>query len=234
MVRLVELRRVVHLETDPVTDAVNHPEHRLLALPWLCDAIGLPRRVERRRVAVNEAELRESLGAHHLGRILRRDARQAGLAVALGGRLRVAHDLIERALVGRELARHRHRARDVGGVSLILGRRVHDDQVALRDCPMIAHVVQLCPVGARANDRAVGWAGRTETCKRALHRRLDLVLPLRLGRRHDRPVSLAADLGGLSEQGELGRALPGANRRDDRARVSHVESRVTRREGAHG
>ena len=111
---------------------------------------------------------------------VRRDGGHAGLRVPLGGRLRVAHELVDGPLLGRELAAHGKGARDVGRVALVLGRRVHDDDVAGLHVAAIAHVMKLRAVDAAADDRAVRRTRAAESQEGALERRLDLVLLRRL------------------------------------------------------
>ena len=87
---------------------------------------------------------------------------------------------------GGELAAHGDRARDVRRVALILGRRVHDDDVAGLHVAAIAHVMKLRAVHAAADDRAVRRARAAEPEEGALERGLDLVLLGRLGDRASR------------------------------------------------
>jgi len=126
-----------------------------------------------------------------------------------------------------------NRPRDVGGVALILGAGVDHDEIALFCRPTILHVMQLRPIHARSNDRAVRRACAAEAEKRVLDGGLQLVLVRWNWREHGRAVTFRADFRCLLEQRDLGRAFFRAQLVHQWMRVLHDDPGMPPGEPAH-
>ena len=215
-----------------MTDAVNHPEHRLPAGARRAAAVGAPRHVQRGIHAFNEAKLCEAARAHLFRRVLRRDGRHADLRVALGGQLCVQNQLVHDALVGRVRAADRDRAGDVGGVPFVLRCGIEHHHVAGRQVAPVAHVVQLRAANATADDGSVRRPRTAKSHELVLQCGLQLVFLARLLQPHGSLVALGADLRRPSDQCQLGGRLLRAQLVHVRMRVAHLDLRMCGREAS--
>src|SRR5438132_733190 len=130
--------------------------HRLELGEVYVHAEPVPQAMNEVRVARLLAAQRARMGAHVF----------PGDAVELGDRgtgtggierrlLRGQYQVVDRLLARRELPVHRKGARHVGGVLPPLGRRIHDDQVAVFRVAPVHIVVEGGAVGAAAHDRRI-------------------------------------------------------------------------------
>ena len=218
---------IVDLEPDPVAEPVRHVEKRLGAGDRVVGALVGPRRIEGRVHPLGEAEPGHA-ARHHLARRVAPGLEgAAGPRRLLGRGLRVAHDLVDRALLGAEAAARGKGAGDVGGVAAEAGADVHHDHVALPDPAVVGVVVILGRVGARADDGDERRAVAAVPAERRLEHRLGLVLPhAGLQRPHDLAERPDRQVDRAAEHRLLGGTLPGAEAVEDRVRVAHRQARV--------
>src|SRR5215208_383899 len=121
-------RRIVHLQPDPVTEAVRHVEKSLGAAHRLARTLVSPRRIERGVHALDQAEPRDAARQDRACRVGPRRGRRPRPDDAFRRGLRIADDLVYGALLRRERATHRQCAGDVGRVALVAGADVdHHD-----------------------------------------------------------------------------------------------------------
>ncbi len=123
----------MHVEPEHVPEAVQRP-------PAVDQRVLLERLVHRHR---QHAQVRQPLGQHPHARpvdLLELRARLDDVhARLLGG----VHDVVHLPLQRRELAAHRERAGDVGGVEVVvLHAHVHEDQLAGPGAPVVGDPVQ--------------------------------------------------------------------------------------------
>ena len=138
--------------------------------------------------------------------------------------LRREHDVVERALLGREGAVGRIGAGDVGGVAGHLRAEVGQHQAVADDRPVVRLVMQRRRIPSGGDDRGEGPAAGAEVAEGVLDRRLQLVL-VRRGEDagHRRLLRLGGDVDRALDQRELGGALDLAHREQQRRRVAEPD-----------
>ncbi len=132
-----------------------------------------------------------------------------GLTISMHASCASSTDLVDGELRRGELAVHRPRARDVGGVPVDLAASVDQNEVAALRAPRVLVIVQDARVDAARDDRVVAVALAARAAKRRLEHRLQLVLrDARPREAHRGRMSLCRDVGCTLHRGELQRVLP--------------------------
>ena len=108
------------------------------------------------------------------------------------GVLRRQHQLVDLALLRREPAAYGIRARDVTGLASVVGRRIHEQQIALFHAARRGRVVQHSRVGTAADDGRISGRHRAARQVDALDRGLDFALEA-LGPRRSHAGECASD-----------------------------------------
>ena len=144
----------------------------------------------------------------------RANARHHGVAI-------VEHELEQFTLHRAVFPVDRPDPRDVARIVVILGGEIHQDDVAVlepRGVAVIVHVPDVIRAGGR--DRAIalesGAAGQEDVAGDCVELILEDARPRAL-HRLDQPA--AGELGGPADQGDLARALHGADAVEDRRQV---------------
>src|SRR5688572_18117732 len=135
---------VVHVHAQPMAGAV-HEELAIRA-----------RRFELGNLALEQTQLHQALRDHTHRGLVRLVPVVARLHTLDGGVVGLEHDVVQRALLGREPAVDGKGARDVGGIAIHFATRVYQQQVAIPESRVVLAVMQDAAVGATADDRQVG------------------------------------------------------------------------------
>ena len=115
--------------------------------------------MSRGRLALEQPELDQALGDGAHRRLVRLVPVIAGTHLVDGGELRLEDDLVDGALRRREPAVHGKRARDVGGVVVVLAAGVEQQQVPVAQPLIVVAVMHDAGIGAAADDRMIGEVG---------------------------------------------------------------------------
>ena len=136
----------------------------------------------------------------------------------------------ELALPRRVLAVHRPDAADVARVVAVVGRVVHQHQVAVLQRRRVAEVVHVVDVvGAAGGDRAIALEARVVDEEDVVRRGVELVFgDARLGAAHRFHHAETGDLRRAAHHRDLARALDAAHLVEDRVQVAHVGARLPR------
>ncbi len=134
--------------------------------------------------------------------------------------LRAEHDAIDFRLRRAERSRDGKRARDVRGVVVGLGARIHQDQISAPHSPIVRNIVQDARVLPARDDGIVAVSPRAPAAELRLELRLELVLHHPGSRRpHRAPVPLGRDCGRLFEGCDLVSILDESLLGDRRSRI---------------
>ncbi len=134
--------------------------------------------------------------------------------------LRAEHDAVDLRLRRAERSRDGKRARDVRGVIVGLGARIHQDQISAPHSPIVRDVVQDARVLPARDDGVVAVSARAPAAELRLELRLELVLHHAGSRRpHRAPVPLGRDPGRLFEGRDLVSVLDEPLLGDRRSRI---------------
>src|SRR5579863_5288408 len=120
---------VMHVEAEPMSRAMTEKLHVLLVLD------------ECRDLALEQPQLDETLGNHAHGGFVRMIPVVPGTHLVDGGELSLQHDVVDRALGGREPAADRKGARDVRGVEVVLAARVEQQQITIAQQLIVVSVM---------------------------------------------------------------------------------------------
>src|SRR5215472_3629987 len=135
---------VVHVEPEPVPGAM----HEVAAVGAAADQRGEP--------PLEKPKLHQALGDDPDRRLVRLVPVVAGTHAGDGGAVRFQHDLVDRALLGREAPVDREGAGDVRRIALELAPRVDQQQLAVGERLVVVAVMEDAAVGAAAYDRVIG------------------------------------------------------------------------------
>ena len=203
-------------------------------MPTMCDmraAAGLDQAPRRRFVGrLRPLRLRDDR-LHRRARVvedlLRRDA---GLHARHDGLVVVERELQQLALPGRVGAVHRPHAADVADVVAVVGRVVHQHEVAVLEAPRVAVVVHVVDVlGAGGGDRAIRFELRVVDQEDVARGGVELVLvDARFGAAHRFHQAEAGELRGAADQRDLARALDGAQVVEDRREIADLGAAALR------
>ena len=208
---------VVHFEADVVAQAA-----RVLAGAQALDHLrrrSLDALVGEGIPGHDRVHLADGRRGHLAGRLVDGDRRQQGL-------IQLQVDAVVFALTRREAAVDGKDAGDVGLVVLVVGRVVELDQLTVPQHLGAAVIVRVVGVPAGRHQREVGDAEGAVLLEHVVGFRLQLVLaPAGTGGAHRGDDALAGDPGRLAQQGDLPRALHGAQRVDDRIEIADLQRR---------
>ena len=204
-------------------NAVNHPQVGLTALRGAGGAVHVPRWIERRVDTFHQSQSGQSAGTQRDRRISSGPYAHAGLGETFSDVLRVAHQLVELTLLGGVGAAHGDRARNVRGIAAILGGGINDDKISRLRGIAGLHVMQRGAVDARADNRPVSGTFSAAPRELVLERGTQLVFMPWVRREHRGAMAFRADLGGLTNERELGVGLFRAHLQHEWHAVAHGE-----------
>ena len=197
---------VVRVDAEEVAQSVRHKGGAEVDIHHRLDVGARAQRAARRGQAGEQRAVRQRVHVHP------RDARRHGRLDGVDGG---EHGAVDERLVGREAARRRERAGDVGAVAGILAAHVKQAEVARRNGAPVRlacmPVVQDGAVGPAGADARVGEEARAAGIV------ADVLRGGRAGRRAGRRAAAVAAAAGCS-----------AHRARTRVRQPHARERATR------
>ena len=150
-------------------------------------------------------------------------------AAAMPASCALQHEFVDVALLRRELAVHRIRARDVAGQALEIRGRVHEQQIAVLHLPRRRAVVQRRRVRSAADDGGIAPGHRAVLHVPVLDRGFDFVLPSARPRGlHAFDVRFGGNLDAAAQHLLFVRRLHLPQRREDRRGAERRDARELR------